>query len=128
MEPGTTQRYTIMATRVKNGKVVTKSERVCDFSCSTYLPKTKNLRQTKATESSLKLNWNKVEGARAYRVYYYNTSKGAFKFYKQTEKTGMTISKLPSGQEYIFRVNAVKKTENETYLGYYSSNVTASTK
>ena len=128
LEPGTTQRYTIMAARVKDGKVVTKSERVCDFSCSTHLSKTKNLRLTKATENSLKLNWDKVEGATSYIVYYYNTTQKKFKAYKQTEKTGMTISGLVSGQEYTFRVNAVKETDNETYLGYYSSNLTASTK
>ena len=128
LKPGTSQRYTVMAAMVKDGKVVSKSERVCNFTCSTYLPKTENLRLAGSTTSSLTLSWDKVEGATAYRVYYYNTTAKAFKGYKQLEDTSITIEGLPSGKAYTFRVNAVKVTKNETYTGYYSSNLKASTK
>lgn len=128
LTPGTSQRYTVMAAIVKKGKVVSKSNRVCNFECSTYLPKTENLRLEQATESSLTLKWDKVEGATAYRIYYYNSGKKAFKAYKETKNTSFTVSKLPSGKKYIFRVRAIKKTKAGTYSGYYSSNLTASTK
>lgn len=128
LTPGTVQRYTVMAALSKDGKVVSKSERVCNFECSTYLPQVKKLRLDSATEKSLVLKWNKVEGATSYRVYYYNAKKKAFKLYKEVTSASVTVSKLSSGKEYTFRVKALKKTKTATVDGYYSSNLKASTK
>ena len=125
LTPGTVQRYTVMATIVKDGKVVSKSNKVCDFECSTYLSKVENLHTADSAKNSLTLEWDEVKGATAYRVYYYNTGKKAFKIYKEVTDNSVTVNKIPSGKKYIFRVKAVRKTKTQTLSGYYSANLTA---
>lgn len=128
LTPGTMERYTVLATVVKDGKVVTKSERAYEIDCGTYLPKTQNLRLAQATENSLKLAWDKVEGVEGYAVYYYSASAKAFKLYKEVEGTDITIGGLESGKKNIFRVRAVKRSGELTFYGINSSKLTASTK
>ena len=128
LNPGSVQRYTVMATYVKGKKVVSKSEKVCDFECATYLSKVENLALSDSAKNSVTLKWDKVKGATAYRVYYYNTSKKAFKLYKEVTDNTVVVKKIPSGKEYIFKVKAIKKTKTNTYSGYYSSNLKASAK
>lgn len=128
LTPGTSQRYTVMAAIVKDGKVVSKSEKVCDFECSTYLSKPDNLTFVDATENSVSFKWDKVKGATSYKVYYYSAKKKAFKLYKEVENNTVTVSGLTSGKEYIFRVKAVKETKKQTFSGYSSSNFKASAK
>ena len=128
LTPGTSQRYTVMATIVKNGKVVSKSEKVCDFECSTYLSKPNNLTLVDSTETSVTFKWDKVKGATSYKVYYYNAKKKSFKLYKEVEENTATVNSLTSGKEYVFRVKAVKETKKQTFSGYSSSNLRASAK
>jgi len=128
LTPGTTQRYTVLAAVVKDGKVVTKSKRAFELTCSTTLPKTEKLRLAEATTSSVKLSWNKVKGAEGYKVYYYSAAAKDFKFYKEVKGTSITIGSLKSGKKNMFRVRAVKRTDKATFYGLYSSNLIASTK
>lgn len=128
LAPGTTQRYTVLAAVVKDGKTVTKSKRAFELTCSTTLPKTENLRLAEATTSSVKLAWNKVKGAEGYRVYYYSAGVKDFKLYKEVKGTSITIGGIGSGKKNMFRVRAVKRTDNGTFYGLYSSNLIASTK
>lgn len=128
LTPATTAKYTVIAAVVKDGKIVTKSETAHELSCSTTLPKTENLRLAQATTSSVKLAWNKVAGAEGYCVYYYSAAEEAFKLYKEVKTTDITISGLKSKKANMFRVRAIKRTENATFYGLYSSNLVASTK
>ena len=128
LTPGTTQRYTVMAALSKDGKVVSKSDKVCNFECSTYLPQVIKLKAESATENSIVLKWRKLDAATSYKVYKYDTKKKEFKLYKEVTKNTVTVSKLSSGKAYTFRVKAVKKTKTATYDGIYSSNFKASTK
>lgn len=128
LTPGTTQRYTVMAALSKDGKVVSKSDRVCNFECSTSLPQVIKLKVESASETSLVLKWRKLDGATSYQVYRYNTKKKKFELYKEVTKNTVTVSKLSSGKEYTFRVRAMKKAKKVTYDGIYSSNLKAKTK
>lgn len=128
MTPGTIQRYAVIACVVKDGKAVVSSKFTYYYDCGTYLSKTENLRQTAATETALRINWDKVEGATGYRVYYYNTKQKKFVLLGTTAGTQATFRNLSSDTQYIFRVGAVRETSSVTFVGYYSSVLYATTK
>lgn len=129
MTPGTMQRYAVIASVVKNGKAIVSSKHTYYYDCGTYLSRTENLRQTAATESAIRINWDAVEGATGYRVYVYDTKKEAFRLLGTVHGgTQATFTGLPSGAEYHFRVNAVKESYSTTFVGYYSSTLRAVTK
>ncbi len=128
MTPGTMQRYAVIASVVKDGKPVVSSKFTYYFDCGTYLSKTQNLRQTAATESAIRLNWDAVEGATGYRVYVYDTKTESFKLLGTVHATQATFTGLPSGTEYYFRVGAVKESYSITFAGYYSATLRAATK
>lgn len=127
--PGTMQRYAVIASVVKNGKAIVSSKHTYYYDCGTYLSKTENLRQTAATESAIRINWDAVEGATGYRVYVYNTKNESFSLLGTVHGgTQATFTGLKSGTEYYFRVNAVKESYTTTFVGYYSSTLRATTK
>ena len=127
--PGTMQRYAVIASVVKDGKAIVSSKYTYHYDCGTYLSKTENLRQTAATESAIRINWDAVEGATGYRVYVYDTNKKSFKLLGTVHGgTQATFTGLPSGAQYYFRVNAVKESYSTTFVGYYSATLLAATK
>ncbi|MBE6772976.1 MAG: hypothetical protein E7544_02010 [Ruminococcaceae bacterium] len=128
IKPGTTQRYAVIASVVKDGKAIVSSAFTYYYDCGTYLSKTENLRQTAATESAIRINWDSVEGATGYRVYVYDAKAESFKLLGTAHGTQATFTGLPSGAEYYFRVNAVKESYSSVVVGYYSSTLRAATK
>ena len=66
------------------------------------------------TTTSIKLSWQKVEGATGYRVYLYNEKTKKYKALGTTSKMSCTINKLATGTEYKFAVKAYTKTEKGT--------------
>ncbi len=64
------------------------------------------------TESSIKLKWQKVEGAAGYRVYLFNTKTKNYKTLVTTTKNSFTVKKLKAGTTYKFAVKAYTKSES----------------
>lgn len=76
---------------------------------------------------SIILNWNKIGGADAYRVYIYDGT--GFKEYKTTLGTMCTVSKLENGKGYKFKVAAMVLFNGKKYSEITcSEEITVSTK
>ncbi len=87
------------------------------------------VKQSSASQKSVKLSWTKVEGAiSGYAVYKYNTSTKKYTYVKSTSSTSVTVSGLSAGSSYVYAIRAYKKVGTSTkYYSPYSSNVTTYT-
>ena len=81
--------------------------------------------KTEATYNSVKISWNKVNGAEKYRVYY-KGSKGWTRL-ADTTSTSYTDSKVSSGKTYIYTVRCINSSANKFTSGYDSKGVTVTT-
>lgn len=122
---------------IKTGKAVAKitagsngnytSSKTVNFK---ILPKkVQGIKQSSASQSSVKLSWTKVGGSvSGYAVYKYNTSTKKYTYVSSTSGTSIAVSKLSAGNSYVFAVRAYKKVGTSTkYYSPYSVNVTAYT-
>ena len=80
---------------------------------------------TKATAGSKKvsLNWNKVNGASGYRIYYKTSENGKWHYVTQIGKgstTSYTNTGLKSGQTYYYTMRAYRTVNGEKVFGSYS--------
>ena len=65
------------------------------------------LKVYKVSQSAVALKWNKVAGAKFYRIYAYNTKTGKYTtVVKSTTATSCTIKKLAAGTTYYYLVRA----------------------
>lgn len=74
---------------------------------------------------SVTLNWNKVTGAKGYKVYSYNPETKKYKAIKTVSGTTYTIDKLECATNYTFTVRAYGKVNGETIWGNHSAVSTA---
>lgn len=81
-----------------------------------------------ALESSIKLKWDAVDGADAYRIYIYNNETGKYEVYKSVKGTSCTVKELASGKSYKFKVAALRKTNGKYKAGNTSKTVSATAK
>lgn len=72
-------------------------------------PNISGLKMTSQTTSSVKISWNKLNGAEGYQVYLYNTKTKKYQKYKYINSNSLTISKLSSSLTYKIKVDAIKK-------------------
>ncbi len=75
---------------------------------------------TDESTDKITLSWEKVKGAKGYRVYSYDTKKKTYKSLKTLTGTSYTISKLEAGTDYAFSVRAYGKADGETIWGSHS--------
>lgn len=81
-----------------------------------------------ATKSTVKLDWNKVNGAAGYRVYQYNPSTGKYEVVvKATSATSATIKNLKANKTYLFAVCTYFK-EGKNYIWADNKYIKISTK
>lgn len=78
-----------------------------------------------ANDESVKLSWDKVNGAEKYRVYY-KGSKGWTRL-ADTTSTSYTDSKVSSGKTYTYTVRCINSSANKFTSGYDSKGVTVTT-
>ena len=78
-----------------------------------------------ANDESIKLSWNKVNGAEKYRVYY-KGSKGWTRL-ADTTSTSYTDSKVSSGKTYTYTVRCINSSATKFTSGYDSKGVTVTT-
>ena len=79
-----------------------------------------------ATNSSVTLNWDKVEDATGYRVYVLKNNK--WTYYKGIKKTTYKITGLEASTKYQFKVRAYYQANGKTTWGTYSDVLTVTTK
>lgn len=78
-----------------------------------------------ANDKSVKLSWNKVNGAEKYRVYY--KSRKGWTRLADTTSTSYTDSKVSSGKIYTYTVRCINSSANKFTSGYDSKGVTVTT-
>ena len=81
----------------------------------------------KADSNSATLTWNKVTGAKGYKVYSYNPETKKYKAIKTVSGTTYTIEKLDSATQYTYTVRAYGKAGGETIWGSHSAVTFATT-
>ena len=79
----------------------------------------------KSGSDSITLTWNKITGAKGYRVYSYNTETKKYKELKTLSSTSYTVEKLESATDYVFTVRAYGKADGKTVWGSHSFVYTA---
>lgn len=89
--------------------------------------KPKKVDKLSATQSTntVKLTWNKVTGAKGYRVYKYNTKSKKYVKITDTTKTTYTFKNLSAATAYRFKVKPYVKTGNSTVWGESTTILTA---
>lgn len=78
-----------------------------------------------ANDKSVKLSWNKVNGAEKYRVYY-KSHKGWTRMV-DTTSTSYVDSKVSAGKTYTYTVRCINSSANKFTSGYDSKGVTVTT-
>ena len=79
-----------------------------------------------ATNSSVTLNWDKVEDATGYRVYVLKNNK--WTYYKGIKTTTYKVTGLEASTKYQFKVRAYYQANGKTTWGTYSDVLTVTTK
>lgn len=69
----------------------------------------------KRSEKGVKIKWNKVSGAKEYRVYKKNTSTGEWVYKAKTSSTSYTDTKVKNGTKYTYTVKAVNGSSESLY-------------
>lgn len=118
----------------KNGKIIGEvSEAVTTLDAKVYsrgssasttttkLAAPKGIKGT-VSEDKITLKWNKVSGAKAYRVYKYNSKTGKYVKYKDVTGTTCTVTGLKAGTSYKFKVYALTS-KNGKYVQHKASKV-----
>ena len=78
------------------------------------------------SEDKIVLKWNNVSGAKAYRVYKYDSKTGKYLKYKDVGGTQCTVTGLKSGTKYSFKIYALTS-ENGKFVPQTSSKAVAFT-
>lgn len=78
-----------------------------------------------ANDESVKLSWNKINGAEKYRVYY--KSRKGWTRMVDTTSTSYIDSKVSSGKTYTYTVRCINSSANKFTSGYDAKGVTVTT-
>ncbi|MBE5926452.1 MAG: fibronectin type III domain-containing protein [Lachnospiraceae bacterium] len=87
----------------------------------------KKLKKNDATKNSIKLSWNKVNGAKGYEIYRATKKNGTYKKVGTTTKLSYKCKGLKKGTKYYFKVRAFKKVKGKRVYGGFSARVKMST-
>lgn len=85
------------------------------------------IKSGKATNSAVTLTWNKVEGAKGYRVFKYNPKTKKYDAVKTTSALSYQITGLQASTKYYFRVRAYYKVNGNTVWYPYSDKYAVTT-
>lgn len=86
-----------------------------------YYVSAPKLSYSNVTTTSFTLSWNKISGAKYYRIYQYNTSTKKYNTVKTVSALSYKISNKQSGSNYYYLVRAMKKQGSKWALSAYSS-------
>lgn len=85
------------------------------FTAQTKLTKPLNLAFKKATDNSITVTWDPVEGAETYKVVYGISGKDGYKSAGTTSKTSLKIENLSAANRYKIKIVAKKKGNRSPY-------------
>lgn len=81
--------------------------------------KVSNLSAT-ASATSVNLSWNKLSGAKNYKVFMYDEDSESYILMAKTTDTSYKIGGLSSGKKYTFAIKAGKEIEGKVYYSNYN--------
>ena len=67
-----------------------------------------------ASSGKIKVSWNEVKGATAYRVYRATSKNGTYKMLKETTALNFTNTSAVSGKTYYYKVSAIASDKTES--------------
>ena len=102
---GAAYRFQVAAFTDTKGKISVQKKTDIIKVTTQKLPAPGSLKAS-ASDSTVKLTWNKVTGADKYRVYMYDSASGKYKEYAETEDTSYTAEGLVNGKSYKFMTAA----------------------
>lgn len=121
---GTTYQY-----KVKAYRGAADSEYSAVVSAKPTLSKPTGLKAARSGYSSIKLTWNKVSGAKGYKIYRYHASKEKYVLIKTIE-SGSTLSYkntgLATGTTYKYKIKAYRGSSDSEYSAVVSAKPTLS--
>lgn len=125
---GTDYTFRVRAYRIIGGKVYYGGVSSTVLTC-TKPATVKNVTMQANSTSSIRLSWDKANGANGYIIEHYNGSKWVrTKKITNVNTTVYSVKGLPSGTNYTFRIRAYKIQDGKVYYGGVSSTVLACTK
>ena len=89
--------------------------------------KVSGFKQSRATETSIRLTWKKVKKADGYQVYRYNKSTKKYQKVATVKTNTYTDKKLKTATVYQYKVRAYRKSGKKTVTGKYSNVIKAAT-
>lgn len=95
------------------------------------VPKKAVIAKATAGDGKVTLNWNKVNGASGYRIYYKTSEDGEWHYVTQIGKgstTSYTNTGLKSGHTYYYTMRAYRTVDGEKVFGSYSDWVNVTVK
>ena len=117
----TAQKYKLKVCAFKKvDGVQYKSKRSDRYWFTTSPTKVENIQLISKTNNSFKVNWDKIEGTTAYKVYIYNDKEQKYDYYGKTSDTEIEIKGLNSKSKYTIKVRAYKTSDGTQYFGDYS--------
>ena len=122
LKADTTYKYKVRAYNKVNGKTIWgTSSAAVTVKTKSYTPaQVTGLKAISLTDTTGKLTWTKVSGAKGYRVYVYNTSTKKYEkltTISNADTTSYKLSGLKAGTEYKYKVRAYTKQNGTTYWG-----------
>lgn len=84
------------------------------------LKKVAGLKAAINSKGNIKVSWNKVNGAKGYKVYRATSKKGTYKLVKTTTAKSYTNTGLTAGKTYYYKVRAYRVVNKSNKYGSYS--------
>ncbi|MCQ4635331.1 Ig-like domain-containing protein [Anaerovorax odorimutans] len=100
--------------KTANGKTA-----ACAVSVSLSAPE--NVKAASASNTSVKVSWQKAVGAQKYQVYRATSKKGKFKKVATTSGASYTNKKLTTGKTYYYKVKAIAGSSTSAYTKVVSA-------
>lgn len=123
---GKSYKYAVRAYKTA-GKKEILSTSYPQITAKTSLSNVTGFKSASASENSIKLTWNKVNGADGYIVYRYNTSAKKYERVTKTKNLTYTDNKLTLGNSYKYAVRAYKTVGKNEILSTSYPQITAKT-
>ena len=95
---------------------------------TTKLAKPAKVSKSSVINTSAKISWSKVSGAKGYQLYRSTSKNGTYSKVKTTSSTSFTNKKLTPNKTYYYKVRAYKIVNGKTFYGDYSSILAMKTK
>ena len=121
VKAGTKYYYKVKAIHNSKSSCNSSYSKVVSIYCD--LPKPEAKATVLSSSGSIKISWEKIDGAKEYKVYRATSEDGDYTLMKTTSKTSYTNSSAKAGITYYYKVKAIhsKSSANSVYSAVVSA-------